>query len=92
MGAGIGLGDAEFGTDFRERPGKQGLVVPGDIAGALQAALNGRGEEFSSIGGYRAYKLAFGTTSERGRYVKSLGEPRDGAKRMREYFAADQQP
>lgn len=50
MGAGIGLGDAEFGTDFRERPGKQDLVVPGDIAVALQAALNGRGEEFSSIG------------------------------------------
>ena len=42
--------------------------------------------------GYRTYKLRSGTTSERGRYVKSLGEPRDGAKRMREYFAADQQP
>ena len=29
-------------------------------------------------GGYRTYKLCSGTTSEYGRYVKSLGEPRDG--------------
>ncbi len=28
--------------------------------------------------GDRTYKLASGTTSEPGRYVKSLGEPRDG--------------
>ena len=30
------------------------------------------------VSGDRTYKLGFGTTSEPGRYVKSLGEPRDG--------------
>ena len=50
MGAGFGLGDAEFGADFRERSGKQSLVVPGDISVAFQATFNGRGEEFGGIG------------------------------------------
>ena len=50
MGAGLGLGDAEFGADFGERPGKQGLVVPCDIAVALQATFDRRGEEFCGIG------------------------------------------
>ncbi len=33
----------------------------------------------TEIGGYRTYKLSSGTTSEPGRYVKSLGEPVTGA-------------
>ena len=54
MGAGFGLGNAEFGTNFREGPGKHGLVVPGDIAGAFQAAFNRTGEEFGGIGARQA--------------------------------------
>ncbi len=38
--------------------------------------------DLAAPGGDRTYKLSFGTTSEPGRYVKSLEEPRDGRRML----------
>ena len=53
----------------------------GFSASRLYARTQALGHHWVGIGrrGDRTYKLGSGTTSEYGRYVKSLGEPRGGS-------------